>query len=210
VDDRPRDAQGVRDALRTVAGVNSPAAIIASQHVIAYLKNKSPFEDAVPADLILLAVNPPGHHGRGTLAQIRSVAHHPPVIILSRVTDGPASRYLDTGASDYMMKDDLSQLAHAVRRVMAARIPLNAVTPRQIEVLELIGKGLKTQEIAARLRVSNKTVEAHRASLMGRLGIDSVAGLVHYAIRADLVELDPPPAEKVTSARPARRRALSA
>jgi len=208
VDDRPRDAQGIRDALRSVAGVNSPAVITPSNQIVAYLKKKAPFEDAVTPDVVLLAVNPPAYQGRATLAQIRDVVGHPPVIILGRVTDGPASKYLNAGAADYMMKDDLSQIGSAVRNLVTSRMALRSVTPRQIEVLVLIAEGMGTQAIAARLKVSTKTVEAHRTSLLRRLGIDSVAGLVHYAIRAALVELEPPPPEKAKSVRSARRRSL--
>lgn len=209
MDDRPRDAQGIRDALRSVTGVNSPAVIIPSNQVVTYLKKTAPFEDAVAPDVVVLAVNPPANHGRSALAQIRDLAQHPPVIILGRVTDGPASKYLNAGASDYMMKEDLSQLGSAIRNLVASRMALRTVTPRQIEVLVLIAAGMGTQAIAARLRVSTKTVEAHRTSLLRRLGIESVAGLVHYAIRAALVELDPPPPERVKSARSARRRIIS-
>jgi len=61
------------------------------------------------------------------------------------------------------------------------------LTPRQREVLQLIAEGLSGKEIAARLNLSPKTVEAHRTELMERLGIHGVAGLVRYAIRVGLV-----------------------
>lgn len=68
--------------------------------------------------------------------------------------------------------------------------PEPALTPRQREVLQLIAEGHNTKEIAARLNLSAKTVETHRAQLMERLGIHDVAGLVRYAIRAGIVSAD--------------------
>ena len=61
------------------------------------------------------------------------------------------------------------------------------LTPRQLEVLKLIAEGHSTKEIAVRLELSAKTVESHRAQIMDRLGINHVAGLVHYAIRFGIV-----------------------
>jgi PAS domain S-box-containing protein len=69
--------------------------------------------------------------------------------------------------------------------------PLKKLTPRQRDVLQLIAEGHSTRESARRLGVSVKTVEAHRAQLMKRLGILSVAGLVRYAARVGLIELEP-------------------
>ncbi len=68
--------------------------------------------------------------------------------------------------------------------------PLEPLTPRQREVLQLIAEGKSTKEIAFHLQVSAKTVETHRAQLMRRLNIHDVAGLVRYSIRAGLVTSD--------------------
>jgi DNA-binding NarL/FixJ family response regulator len=61
------------------------------------------------------------------------------------------------------------------------------LTPRQREIVQLIAEGKSTKEIAFLLKVSVKTVEAHRAQLMARLDIHDVAGLVRYAMRVGLV-----------------------
>lgn len=68
----------------------------------------------------------------------------------------------------------------------APSVPL---TPRQSEVLQLLADGLTTREIAGRLGLSVKTIETHRAQLMKRLGIRTVAGLVRYALRIGVVRL---------------------
>jgi DNA-binding NarL/FixJ family response regulator len=68
--------------------------------------------------------------------------------------------------------------------------PLQDLTPRQREVLQLIAEGHSTKEIAYKLNLSVKTVETHRGELMNRLNIHDVAGLVRYAIRTGLVTPD--------------------
>jgi PAS domain S-box-containing protein len=66
---------------------------------------------------------------------------------------------------------------------------LEQLTPRQRETLQLIGEGKNTKEIAANLKISIKTVEAHRLQLMQRLHIHDLAGLVRFAIRTGLVSI---------------------
>ena len=64
---------------------------------------------------------------------------------------------------------------------------LEHLTPRQREILQLIAEGKSSKQIAQLLKASVKTIESHRASLMERLDIHEVAGLVRYAIRNGLV-----------------------
>jgi DNA-binding CsgD family transcriptional regulator len=61
------------------------------------------------------------------------------------------------------------------------------LTPRHREVLRLIADGISTKGIAARLKISVKTAEFHRARLMKKLAVRGVAGLVRYAIRAGVI-----------------------
>ena len=68
--------------------------------------------------------------------------------------------------------------------------PLDALTARQREVLKLIAEGVHTKAIAHRLKLSPKTVEAHRTQIMSRLGIRDVPGLVRLAIRSGLISRD--------------------
>jgi DNA-binding CsgD family transcriptional regulator/streptogramin lyase len=75
----------------------------------------------------------------------------------------------------------------ALEQKLGSEAELAVLTPRQKEVLQLIAEGNATKEIAERLGVSIKTVEAHRANLMDRLEIHDVPGLVRLAIRSHLV-----------------------
>jgi len=65
--------------------------------------------------------------------------------------------------------------------------PLDALTPRQREILQLAAEGHSSKEIAQRLGLSPRTVEAHRAQLMERLDLHDVAGLVRFAVKVGLV-----------------------
>ena len=65
--------------------------------------------------------------------------------------------------------------------------PLDGLTPRQREILQLVAEGKSTKDVARLLNLSVKTVEAHRGQIMTRLEIHDLAGLVRYAIRTGLV-----------------------
>ncbi|HEX4562584.1 MAG TPA: response regulator transcription factor [Gemmatimonadales bacterium] len=189
IDDQSTDARLVQEALHDGVDGSRIHTLTDAREAIAYLRKEPPFGEAPTPDVIVLGFNPPARTGREAFEGIRTIELHPPVIILSRTMEEPVSRYLHTGAADFLVKSDLRALPAAVEKVVTTRAPLRKLSPRQVEVLRLIAEGLATREIAARLEVSGKTVEAHRAELMRRLGIRTVAGLVRYALKASLVEL---------------------
>lgn len=91
--------------------------------------------------------------------------------------------YLSPAVSKYVVND-------YVRRLDEDKNPLDLITPRQREILQLIAEGKSTKEIADILYISTKTVETHRSQLMDRLDIHDVVGLVRYAIRIGFVTLE--------------------
>jgi len=134
------------------------------------------------------------------------------VIILSaHANEEYVIRALRSGAAGYMLKDaataelqlaidsvtqDETYLSPSISRTAITDYlqrtggpisPLEQLTPRQREILQLIAEGKNTKEIASDLNISVKTVESHRLQLMERLGIHDIAGLVRYAIRSGLV-----------------------
>jgi PAS domain S-box-containing protein len=73
----------------------------------------------------------------------------------------------------------------SMRRIRAAEL-VNALSPRQGQVLKLVASGLLNKQIAAELKLSEKTVKMHRAILMGRLGANTSADLIRLAVEAGL------------------------
>lgn len=68
---------------------------------------------------------------------------------------------------------------------------LHVLTPREMEVLKLVAEGYTNQEIADQLVVSIKTVQAHRANVMEKLGLHNITHLVRFAVRAGLIPDEP-------------------
>jgi DNA-binding NarL/FixJ family response regulator len=65
--------------------------------------------------------------------------------------------------------------------------PFETLSPREFQVFSLLVEGVRAKEIAARLQLSPKTVDTYRSSLMQKLGIFDIAGLVKFAIKRSLV-----------------------
>ncbi len=114
-------------------------------------------------------------------------------------------RALDAGARGYLLKSAVDlELPVAVRKVASGETVLDpavsrpsalkgerdaALTPRELEVLQLIVEGKSNKEIADHLKLSANTVAVHRANIMDALGIHKTAELVVYAIRNGLVHI---------------------
>lgn len=98
-----------------------------------------------------------------------------------------AIRAIQSGRS-YLSPEIAGQLVDAFARPgRGAGSPLSALSGREREVLQLIGEGLSSKEIATTLGVSARTAEAHRANVMQKLNIHKVAGLVRFAIREGVI-----------------------
>jgi DNA-binding NarL/FixJ family response regulator len=67
------------------------------------------------------------------------------------------------------------------------RQPGGALSAREREIVQLIAEGRSNKEVAARLKISVKTVETHRATIMRKLGVNSVVELVHYTVRNKII-----------------------
>ena len=63
------------------------------------------------------------------------------------------------------------------------------LTPREIEVVRLIWEEYSTKEIAVKLRISPRTVEAHRWNIAVKLGVKSTIGIIKFALKADIIKL---------------------
>ncbi len=144
--------------------------------------------------------------GTGGLAATRAILAASPdvrILMLSMHSEETLVRQaMDAGARGYVLKSALDlDLAAAVTRVAAGEIVLdpaaarvaalagerNRLTPRELEVLQLICDGLSNRSVAAKLDLSVNTVAVHRANIMNALGVHKTAELVMYAIQHGLV-----------------------
>lgn len=111
-----------------------------------------------------------------------------PLILVTGALNSEATvACIRAGAEDLILKANLSRLAASITKAVQVRRPLDKLTPRQIEVLRMVAERHRTREIAARFKLSAKTVESHRGEIMKRLEIHDVVGLVRYAMRVGLV-----------------------
>ncbi len=123
---------------------------------------------------------------------------------LRRMMDCGAAGYLTMTASAAELKLAIETVANGKTHISSSATDLlvdfvrcgggngtsKGLTPRQREVLQLIAEGHSTKRIALLLKISVKTVEAHRMSLTERLDIHETAGLVRYAIKTGLIRLE--------------------
>lgn len=166
---------------------------------------------ATPCDLLLLDINLPGLSGVDLIGRVK--AHHPalPVLILT-MHDSPhvASRMIKAGADGYITKDSEPEvLISAIRKVArgeryvapdialkmalmatapAGAAPHTALSDRENEVFLWLIKGLGVNEIAAQLKISNKTVSTHKMRLMEKLQAGSHSDLMRYAMQHKLLD----------------------
>jgi len=98
--------------------------------------------------------------------------------------------YLSSAVAQYVVADYRRGLRGKTGKGASDPILDVVLTTRECELLQLIAEGCTTKEIAARLYLSPKAVEARRARLMERLDIHTLAGLIRYAIRLGLVSVD--------------------
>lgn len=158
----------------------------------AHIAARPPLDGAV----LILDVRMPGRDGLETLAHVRERASTVPVIMISGHGDIPlAVKAMQIGANDFVEKPFVaSRIIDAIERVDyddnqtlstgAAMSSLDVLTPREREVAQLLSDGKPNKIIAHALGVSVRTVETHRARLMSKLGIKSLADLVKLVIQS--------------------------
>ena len=171
-------------------------------------------------DVAILDVSMPDLDGLQAARQIRDASPNTKVVILTmHESDQMVHQVLDAGALAYVLKSDLAaNLVKAVKDVSAGRLFLTPrvsdivlkgflkhanqsgpaeqtrakPTPREVQIIQLLAEGKANKVIAASLGITIRTVETHRARIMVKLGLHSLAGLLHYAIRQNIVTLPGP------------------
>ena len=148
----------------------------------------------------------PGINGLQATRKILQLLPETLILMLSMHTEETWVRQaIDAGARGYMLKNAMDlELSSAIRRIVKGETVLDGqlskqqalkgernggLTPRELEILQLICDGKSNKEIANQLALSANTVAVHRANIMDTLGIHKTAELVVYAIRNGLVNL---------------------
>lgn len=202
VDDHPIVRQGLAQLIN-----NESDLVVCGQGEDAYQSLRA-IREAGP-DLALVDVSLKDSDGIELLKELRASMPQLPVLILSMHDESLyAERALRAGARGYIMKQEAPQtLLSAVRKVLAGEVyvsqkmgatllqrivggkrpgtelPMDRLTDRELEVFRMIGAGQSVKEIADKLFLSVKTVEAHREHIKEKLNLKSSAELLRFAIR---------------------------
>ena len=204
-DDHTLVRAGVRRILETQPGITVAGEVSDGDAALDFLR-------ASPVDVLVLDLTMPGTDGFEVLRQVKATLPGMKVLVLTMHANAEyVARAVQDGADGYLLKDSAVQdLVAAIEAVQAGRAyysppvqrelsellrarsapprPMDTLTDREREVLRLVVKGLSTKEIASQLDISTRTVETHRANLMRKLNLKSVALLTQFAIRERLVQ----------------------
>jgi DNA-binding NarL/FixJ family response regulator len=208
-DDHELVRHGIRGVLRSRRGW-----IVVSEAVNGWEAVEKASE--LKPDVAILDISMPDVDGLQATREIREASPNTKVMVLTmHESDQMVRRVLDAGALGYVLKSDLAkQLVKAVNAVSAGKLFLTPrvsdivlkgflttgnqpdpaedskvrPTPREVEILRLLAEGHPNKKVADVLGITVRTVETHRARIMLKLGLHSLAELIRYAIRHNLVE----------------------
>jgi DNA-binding NarL/FixJ family response regulator len=202
-DDHALIVSAMRMLIERMEGVKVLAEAHSGREAVALARKHHP-------DLVVMDISMQDLNGIDATAQIREHVPKTRVLILSsHSSEDFVRRAIRAGAAGYLLKDSLpAELAAAIAAILDGHTylspsishhvmsglrdasPLEALTARQREVLQMIAEGKSTKEIAFALELSVKTAETHRAAIMDKLGIHDIAGLALFAARHGLVDID--------------------
>jgi DNA-binding NarL/FixJ family response regulator len=157
-------------------------------------------------DVMLIDLKMPEMGGVDAIRTIRAEFPSAKIIVLSTYQgDEDIYRSLEAGAVTYLLKDTLAEkIVGVIREVAAGGRPIlpeiaqqltsrmfqAALTAREIEVLQLVAKGMRNKEIAADLKISDETVQGHVKNILAKLSVHDRTEAVAVAARRGIVHLD--------------------
>ena len=207
-DDHGLVRRGARAVLRSRRGWRVIGEAVNGREAVQKAKELKP-------DVAVVDIGMPELDGVEVARQIRETVPETKVLVLSmHESDQMVRRALDAGARGYLLKSDLTEcLAKAVEAVAEGKRFLTPkvseivlkgflktsswhhhgkragprTTPREFEIIRLLAEGKTNKEIAAHLGITVRTVETHRAKIMLKLGLHSLAEIIHYAMRHRII-----------------------
>ncbi|MEU8838028.1 response regulator transcription factor [Streptomyces roseus] len=193
----------VRAGLRAVLDTEPDFAVVAEA---ATAERAVELAASEPVDVVLMDLQfGRGMHGSAATAAITARPGAPRVLVLTTYdTDADILAAVEAGASGYLLKDaPPEELAAAVRTAAAGqsalapavalrlmdrmRTPAEALTKRELEVLQLVADGLSNQQISKKLFLSQATVKSHLVHIYAKLGVDSRTSAVAAATSRRLI-----------------------
>lgn len=158
-----------------------------------------------PWDVVFLDIGLPDRSGLDLVRDLRAVAPSVPVLIFSGLREEEfGERALKAGAAGFLPKASAAdEILAAIRRVRAGKSYISAdlasrlmetklnggeqaaheaLSPREFEVLRLLGEGNTVSDVAALLSLSVKTVSTYRTRVLEKLGLKNTAGIIRYAV----------------------------
>lgn len=209
VDDHKIVRDGIKLMLKSQPGIDVVAETDDGKKVIELLEN-------TPVDVIVMDINMPEMNGIQAAKIVKKEYPDIKILALTMSSDDSHIRQMvQAGASGYIMKSaGRDELTEAIQDVMSGKhyfsdqatqsIMMDLVknkgkssapdpvhiTDRELEVLQMIVKEHTNQEIAEKLYISPRTVDAHRRNLLQKTGARNTAGLVKYAFQNNLINKD--------------------
>jgi DNA-binding NarL/FixJ family response regulator len=159
-------------------------------------------------DVVLMDLQMPDLDGPGAIATLREQAPEVRVLVLTTYgTDADITRAVDAGATGYLLKDaPREQLFGAIRAAARGEAVLSpsvatrvlgrmrapaeeALSPRELEILQAVARGLSNKDIGRQLYVSEATVKTHLLRVFGKLGVDDRTAAVTVALERGIIRL---------------------
>jgi DNA-binding NarL/FixJ family response regulator len=161
--------------------------------------------DAVRPDVTLMDLQLPGINGLEAIRRIRATDPTARIVVLTMYQgDEDIYRALEAGAATYLLKDALSdELVSVIRQVHGGRQPVMpeveaqlqsrrqqpTLTPREVQVVQLISEGMRNKEIAVTLGITEQTAKVHVKNILAKLRVNDRAAVISVAARRGIVHL---------------------
>lgn len=203
-DDHPLFRRGLRQVLLDEVGATEVGEAANTQEAIVQIQDRK-------WDLLVLDLSLPGRSGLDALQEIRQLRPKLPVLILTMYPETQyAVRALKCGAAGYLVKGaDPRDLLQAIRKVLGGgryispevadcltraigadgeAPPHERLSDREYQVFRALGSGKTVSEVAERMSLSVKTVSTYRARILQKLGLNTTAEIIRYAVTHGLAD----------------------